>query len=95
MMLMVKQGHLMMLGYQSQHRMMHNFIADFRKGGDLLKSFEQINLVKQFAFFHIQFVKGQSSTSSRANCVHELFLESCLLDYCVITQNPDTCGRGL
>ena len=25
--------------------MMHNFIADVRKGGDLLKSFEQSNLV--------------------------------------------------
>ena len=48
---MVKQGNLMMLGYQSQHRMMHNFIADFRKGGDLLKSFEQINLVNNLRSF--------------------------------------------
>ena len=51
MLLMVKQGHLMMLGYQSQHRMMHNFIADFRKGGDLLKSFAQINLVNNLRSF--------------------------------------------
>ena len=56
--------------------MMHNFIADVRKGGDLLKSFKQSNLViyKQYAFFHAQIVKGQSPTSSRANCIHEFFL---------------------
>ena len=52
--------------------MMHNFIADVRKGGDLLKSFEQINLVKQYASFREPVVKG--TKSSRANCVHELFL---------------------
>ena len=38
----------------------NNFIADVRKGGDLLKSFEQSNLV--------------SNMSSRANYLHELFL---------------------
>ena len=31
--------------------MMHNFIADVRKGGDLLKSFEQINLVNDMRHF--------------------------------------------
>ena len=34
---------------------------------------------------------GESSTPSRANCVNELFLYSCLLDYCrcVRLGNPD------
>ena len=27
--------------------------------------------------------------------MHELFLQSCLLDYCVITRNLDSCERGL
>ena len=64
---------------------MHNFIADVRKGGDLLKLFEQINLTNNLRPFTFKlYGKGQSSTSSRANCVHELFLQSCLLDYCVI-----------
>ena len=50
----------MMLRYQSLYWMMLNFIADVRKGGDLLKSFEQSNLV--------------SNMSSHANYLHELFL---------------------
>ena len=57
---------------------MHNFIADIRKGGDLLKLFEQINLANNLRSFMFKlYGKGQSSTSSRANCVHELFLQSC------------------
>ena len=40
--------------------MMHNFIADVRKGGDLLKSFEQINLVNNMRHFANQLKKGQS-----------------------------------
>jgi len=72
--------------------MMHNFIADVRKGSDLLKSFEQINLLNNLRSFTF---KLQSPTSSRVNCLHELFLQSCLLDYCVITRNPDSCERGL
>ena len=46
---------------------MHNFIADVRKGGDLLKSFEQRNLVNNMRSFAYKFKKGQSPTSSRAN----------------------------
>ena len=70
----------------------NNFIADVRKGADLLKSFEQSNLVNNMCSFTYKFLKGQSPTSSHANCVYELFLQSCLLqyhskvDYCVITQ---------
>ena len=54
--------------------MMHNFIADVRKGGDLLKSFEQSNLVNNMRSFTYKFWKGQSPASSRAQCVYELFL---------------------
>ena len=50
---------------------MHYFIADVIKRGDLLKSFKQS---KQYAFFHVQILKGAKSISSRANCVYELFL---------------------
>ena len=50
--------------------MMHNFIADIRKAGDLLKSFEQSYLVNNMrSFFHVQIKKGQSPTFSPANCV--------------------------
>ena len=72
----------------------NNFIADVRKGADLLKSFEQSNLVNNMCSFTYKFLKGQSPTSSHANCVYELFLQSCLLqycskvDYCVITRIP-------
>ena len=66
--------------------MIHNFIADVRKGGDLLKSFEQTNLLNNLR--SITFKSG-------ANCVHELFLQSCLLDDCVLTRNSESCGRGL
>ena len=68
--------------------MMHNFIADVRKGGDFLKSFEQSNLVNNMRSFMYKFYKGRSPTFSRANCVHELFSKSCLLDYCLITRIP-------
>ena len=54
--------------------MKHNFIADVRKGADLLTLFEQSNLVKNMRSFTYKFNKGQSPTSSRANCAHELFL---------------------
>ena len=37
---------------------MHNFIADVRKGGDLLKSFEQSHLVNNMRFFYVRIVKG-------------------------------------
>ena len=53
---------------------MHDFIADVRKGGDLLKLFEQSNLVNNMRSFTYKFLKGQSPTSSPANCVYELFL---------------------
>ena len=52
----------------------NNFIADVRKGADLLTLFEQSNLVKNMRSFTYKFNKGQSPTSSRANCAHELFL---------------------
>ena len=39
----------------------NNFIADVRKGGDLLKSFEQSHLVNIYAFFHVQILKGAKS----------------------------------
>ena len=31
--------------------MMHNFIADVRKGGDFVKSLEQVNLVNNLRSF--------------------------------------------
>lgn len=52
----------------------NNFIADVRKGADLLTLFEQSNLVKNMRSFTYKFNKGQSPTSSLANCAHELFL---------------------
>ena len=52
----------------------NNFIADVRKGADLLTLFEQSNLVKNMRSFTYKFNKGQSPTSSHANCAHELFL---------------------
>ena len=38
--------------------MIHNFIADFQKGGDFLKSYWAKWSHKQVVFFHIQSVKG-------------------------------------
>ena len=35
--------------------MMHDFIVDVRKGGDLLKSFEQSNLVNNMRSFTYKF----------------------------------------
>ena len=49
--------------------MIHNFIADVRKGGDFLKSYWAKWSRKQVAFFHVRTVKWQSPTSSRANCM--------------------------
>ena len=40
------------------HIIVHNFIADFQKGGDFLKSYWAKWSRKQVAFFHIQSVKG-------------------------------------
>ena len=57
--------------------MMHNSIVDVRKGGELKKSFEQSNFVKNMRSFKYKFQKGQSPTSSRANCVYELLLSVC------------------
>ena len=54
--------------------LINNFIADVRKGADLLTLFEQSNLVKNMRSFTYKFNKGQSPTSSRANCAYELFL---------------------
>ena len=34
--------------------MMHNFIANFRKGGDFLKSYEQNDLVNKLHSFTIE-----------------------------------------
>ena len=51
----------------------NNLIADARKGGDLLKSFEQSNLVNSMRSFTYKLYKGQSPTSSSADCVYELF----------------------
>ena len=39
----------------------NNFIADVRKGGDLLKSFEQSNLVNNMCSFTYKFFKGAES----------------------------------
>ena len=44
--------------------MMHNLIADVRKGVELLKSFEQRNLVSNMRSFTYKLLKGQSATSS-------------------------------
>ena len=41
--------------------MAHNFIADFRKGGDFLKSYWEKWSREQVAFFHDQTIKGTES----------------------------------
>ena len=74
-----------MLGYQPWLCMKHNLIADVVKPRWFLK----IVCSKQFAFFTYELSKGQSLTSSRANCVHECVSYCCnsvhcSVDYCVI-----------
>ena len=41
--------------------MKHNFIADFRKGGDFLKFYWAKWSRKQVAFFHVRTLKGAES----------------------------------
>ena len=62
--------------------------ADVRKGGDLLKLFEQSNLVNNNVFFDGQITNCKRSKVEHLHLqiVYELFLLSCLLDYCVITR---------
>ena len=43
---------------------MHNFIADFRKGGDLLKSYWAKWSREQVAFFNVRTVKGTALVQS-------------------------------
>ena len=62
--------------------MMHNFIANVREEGDLLKSFEQRNLVCVLS--RTNWKRGISPACSRANCEYELLLLSCLPNYCLL-----------
>ena len=79
-----------MLGYQPWRCMKHNLIADV-----VIKPRWFLKIVlRKFCskticlFFTYELWKGQRPTSSHANCVRELFLLFCLLDYCVITRIP-------
>ena len=56
--------------------MIHNFIANFQKGGDFLKSYWAKWSRKQVAFFHIRSVKGaRSNLFMRKLHLWQLFLK--------------------
>ena len=55
--------------------MIHNYIVDVRKGGDLLKSFEQSNLLNNMCSFTLKNLKGAKSNIFTCKlCVWVIFL---------------------